>query len=120
MRLARESVLLIVICAVDLVVTLALIGANTASEGNPLMAFYLRYGVGTFVMMKLTLVILPIFIAEWSMQYRPRFVRFMLRAAIAAYVGAYLLLFVVVNTPLMHVDSHKLPSTHARKTMGAR
>jgi len=97
MTLTKESLLLIGICTVDLASTLLLLNKGGATEGNPLMSFYLRYGIGTFVMVKLTLIFLPIFIAEWGKQYRPRFVRFMLRATIAAYVGAYLLVFLAVN-----------------------
>ena len=44
-----------------------------------------------------TLMLLPIFIAEWSKQYRPQFVRTMLRATIATYLGVYLVLFLTVN-----------------------
>lgn len=97
MTLTRESMVLMAICAFDLTSTLLLLNTNMASEGNPLMSFYLRYGIGTFVLMKLTLIFLPIFIAEWSRQYRPRFVRFMLRMAIASYLGIYLVLFLTVN-----------------------
>ncbi len=97
MTLTRESMVLIAICAFDLVSTLLLLNAKQASEGNPLMSFYLRYGIGTFALMKLTLVLLPIFVAEWSRQYRPRFVRFMLRAAIVTYLGIYLMLFLTIN-----------------------
>lgn len=97
MTLTRESLLLITICMADLITTLVLLKHDLAAEGNPLMAFYLTYGVGTFVMVKLTLVILPIFIAEWSRQYRPQFVRLMLRTAIAAYLGVYIALFSAIN-----------------------
>jgi hypothetical protein len=111
MKLTRESLLLLGICAIDLVVTLLLLKKGTAWEGNPLMGFYLRYGVGTFVMMKLTLILLPIFIAEGSRQYRPRFVRVMLRATIAVYLGTYLLLFVSVNLVPIVADAHS-SATH--------
>lgn len=97
MTLTKESMVLMAICVLDLASTLILLNARQATEGNPLMSFYLKYGVGTFVLMKLTLVLLPIFIAEWSRQYRPRFVRFMLRAAIVGYLGTYLLLFMTIN-----------------------
>ena len=97
MTLTKESMVLMAICAFDLTSTLLLLNTNRASEGNPLMSFYLSYGIGTFVLMKLTLIFLPIFIAEWSRQYRPRFVRFMLRTAIAGYLGIYLVLFMTVN-----------------------
>ncbi|MGC8861752.1 MAG: DUF5658 family protein [Armatimonadota bacterium] len=97
LKLTRESIVLIAICVVDLASTLFLLRVHGAREGNPLMAFYLRYGVGTFVLMKLTLIFLPVFVAEWSRQYRPRFVRFMLRAAIVTYAGVYLMLFLTIN-----------------------
>ena len=97
MTITRESIFLIGICAADLASTLVLLHSGTAMEGNPLMSFYLRYGIGTFVMVKLSLVFLPIFIAEWGNQYKPQFVRLMLRATIATYLGAYLLVFLTVN-----------------------
>lgn len=101
MTLTKESLLLIGICTADLASTLLLINSGGAVEGNPLMSFYLRYGIGTFVMVKLSLVFLPIFVAEWGKQYRPKFVRWMLRATIATYVGMYLLVFLTVNTGLV-------------------
>ncbi|MCL5105096.1 MAG: DUF5658 family protein [Armatimonadetes bacterium] len=100
MTLTRESLVLTAICALDLISTLLLLHGKHADEGNSLMAFYLRYGVGTFVMMKAAMVFLPIFIFEWCRQYRPRFVRAMLRATIAAYVSIYVLLFLSINLGL--------------------
>ncbi len=98
MTLTKESLLLIGICTADLASTLYLLQNGMAREGNPLMSYYLRHGIGTFVMIKLSLVFLPIFIAEWCKQFKPRFVRFMLRATIAIYVGSYLLVMLSVNT----------------------
>lgn len=97
MTLTKESIFLIGICMADLASTLLLISSGGAVEGNPLMGFYLRYGIGTFVMVKLTLMFLPIFITEWGKQYKPRFVRLMLRATIAAYLGVYIAVFLTVN-----------------------
>jgi hypothetical protein len=97
MTLTKESQVLIIICLLDLLSTLTLLSNGSAWEGNPLMAFYLRFGVWAFVLMKLLLIFLPIFVMEFSMRYRPRFVKLMLRTAIAAYVGSYLILFVSVN-----------------------
>jgi hypothetical protein len=97
MTLTKESILLIAICTIDLAATLLFINTNSASEGNPLMAFYLRYGIGAFVMMKLALIFLPVFVFEWSRQYRPQFVKFMLRATIVAYLAVYLMLFLTTN-----------------------
>lgn len=101
--LAGESKLLILICLADLASTLILLKGGHASEGNPLMSFYLGFGVWAFVGTKLALVGLPVFIAEWSMRFRPRFVKRMLRGAIAAYVGIYALMFLSVNVlPVPH------------------
>lgn len=97
MTLTKESLFLIGICTVDLASTLLLLNSGGAMEGNPLMSYYLRYGIGTFVLVKLALIFLPIFIAEWGKQYRPRFVRIMLRATIATYLGMYLIVFLTVN-----------------------
>jgi hypothetical protein len=117
--LTRESMVLIAICAADLLSTLFLLQSHGAGEGNPLMAFYLRYGVGTFVMMKLTLMVLPVFIAEWSKQYRPKFVRLMLRTAIVTYVGTYILLFLTVNIGVGTAATAPKPSVPAITTASA-
>lgn len=98
MTLTKESLLLIGICTADLASTLILLQNGMAREGNPLMSYYLKCGIGTFVMIKLSLVFLPIFIAEWCKQFKPGFVRFMLRATIVVYVGSYLLVMLTVNT----------------------
>jgi len=112
MTCTRESLLLIAICTADLISTLLLIGKGGAAEGNPLMGFYLRYGIGTFVMVKLSLIFLPIFIAEWGKRYKPRFVRIMLRATIAAYLGMYLLVFLTVNIANAVERPVYLPAPH--------
>jgi hypothetical protein len=109
----KESFILITICLVDLLVTIHLIGAHRAVEGNPVMAFYLQFGLGTFIVMKLLLLALPIFVAEWSRQYRPHFVKAMMRVAILAYVGAYLMLFLSLNVPTMAAETPGPHTTHA-------
>lgn len=100
----RESQIIVAICLVDLAVTLALLSSSTAREGNPLMNFYLEFGVGAFVIAKLCLLFLPIFVAEWCRQFRPQFVRRMLRLTIVAYLGTYTLLFLQHNVPVILAD----------------
>jgi len=97
MGLMKESVILIGICLADLLATLLLIGGNHAVEGNPVMAYYLKAGTGAFVLAKLALLFLPIFIAEWCRQFKPRFVQRMLQLAIIGYVGLYVTMFVGAN-----------------------
>ncbi len=107
MSLTRESTIITVICLVDLAVTLALLAHSpNVSEGNPLMNFYLQFGVGAFVVAKLCLLFAPIFIVEYCRQYRPRFAQNMLRMAIVAYVGTYALLFLQYNVPVLFADTH--------------
>lgn len=107
MKLMRESLLLILIGLADLVATLLFVGGRGFVEGNPLMAYYLRLGVGAFVLVKLSLLFLPIFVAEWSKRYKPKFVRWMLRGAIVVYVGAYVSLFATVNIlPMAKESAH--------------
>lgn len=120
MRLMRESLLLIAIGLADLFTTLVLLSNRGAREGNPLMAYYLQFGVGVFVVVKLALLLLPIFVAEWSKRYRPRFVRWMLRGAIAAYVGSYLVLFVVVNLAPVAAEKMTAATPEVRAAQHAR
>ena len=109
MTLTKESIILIAICTLDLASTLLLLGAKAASEGNPLMEYYLSIGIGTFIMVKLALIVLPIFVAEYSRRYQPQFVRLMLRATIVAYVGIYAVLFLAVNVAPNFVESITKP-----------
>lgn len=107
MRLMRESLFLIIIGLADLLSTLLMVGMRHATEGNPLMAYYLQAGVGAFVMVKLCLLFFPVFIAEWSKKYKPQFVRVMMRGAIAVYLGSYVTLFLFVNVlPVADTNQH--------------
>lgn len=105
MSITRESQIIAVICLVDLAVTLALLTNTDVREGNPLMGFYLQWGVSAFVIAKLCLLFLPIFVAEWCAQFRPAFTKRMLRFAIVAYVGTYALLFLQHNVPVLLADA---------------
>lgn len=117
LTLMRESWILIAICLTDLLVTLGVLADPRVREGNPLMRYYLDFGVGAFVAVKLVLVVMPIFIAEYSKRYRPAFVKSMLRLAIFAYLGAYVLLFAGVNLRPLTQDyvgfRARLPSASA-------
>lgn len=110
MSLMKESLILIVIGLADLLVTLHLVTYKDVAEGNPLMAYYLQLGVGAFVIVKLMLLVFPIFIAEFSKRYKPQFVKWMLRGAIAMYIGSYLIAFVLVNIKPMLNDRHSAPA----------
>lgn len=112
MTLMKESFILIAVCLSDLAFTVFLLHGDQAAEGNPLMAYYLQFGLGVFVLIKLVLLVFPLIVAEWSKQYRPKFVKTMLRFTIVAYVGGYILLFLGVNVPTM-ADNLAKPNSHA-------
>lgn len=110
MTLMRESWILMGICLADLATTLTLIGGRRFSEGNPLMSYYLELGVWAFVLVKLLLIVMPLVLAEYSKQFRPVFVRSMLRFAIAAYIVSYVTLFAGVNLrPMISELLHPRP-----------
>jgi hypothetical protein len=96
-KLAKESYIIMVICLLDLATTLWLILTGQASEGNPLMSYYLSMGWAVLVVMKIVLLVLPIFVLEWCRRHRTQFVRTMLRITIVAYVSIYALGFLHLN-----------------------
>ncbi len=98
-KIAPESYLLAALCLLDLATTVFWISYRDASEGNPLMSFYLQHGgTSVFIAAKLVLCILPLFIAEWARRTRPRFVQAALRFGIAAYFTLYGLGVMQVNS----------------------
>lgn len=104
MTLMRESLVLAAVCLADLLSTLVLVGHQHASEGNPLMGYYLQLGIGVFILVKLMLVVLPVFILEWSKKFVPTFARRVVRIAIVAYVVVYAGLFLGVNVRPLFAD----------------
>lgn len=114
MRLMRESLILLSLGLWDLLFTLHLMAGQKATEGNPLMAYYLQFGVGAFVIVKLVLLVLPVFVAEWSKRYKPGFVKLMLRGAIVAYAGSYLVGFTLVNIKPMLTERDYVPAPDVR------
>lgn len=90
---ARESYVILAICFLDLLFTAWLITTRRAIEGNPLMSFYLSSGLGMLVGVKVLLVAMPLFVAEWARRHRPQFVHRALRFAIAVYLSVYVIAF---------------------------
>ncbi len=104
--LSAESWTIIVVCVIDLVLTLVLIERGLAEEGNPLMQFYLGYGVWAFVLAKSVLVLAPVVIMEWGRLHRPRTVKLLARAGIASYLGIYAGMFLLINVPAIRLIQH--------------
>lgn len=89
-RVSPESAVLALVCLLDLATTLFWVSYREAAEGNPIMAFYLQRGGATgFIIAKIILCAVPLFVTEWARQYRPNFVRTALRVGIAAYLTFY-------------------------------
>jgi hypothetical protein len=89
MRPSRESLIIAGLCIADLVSTIVLLQHHDASEGNVVMAFYLKYGWLAFVGVKCLLFVPALFIAEWYRRHNPRLVTGTLRLVIVLYVGLY-------------------------------
>ena len=94
LALAKESYIILAICLIDLVLTGWLIHTKQATEGNPIMSFYLSDGIGMMIAVKMVLIAMPLFVAEWARRYRPRFVHRALRLVIAIYISMYIIAFV--------------------------
>ncbi|MFQ3549614.1 MAG: DUF5658 family protein [Armatimonadota bacterium] len=99
LNITKESAIIVFLCCVDLVFTIICLENNSAYEGNPFMSFWLEHGIIAFIIAKMCLVIFPIIIMEWGKQYKPDFVKFMLRTTIIAYISLYLVLFIKINLP---------------------
>jgi len=117
-----ETLILAVICLLDLVSTVYWVRHIDAEEGNPLMAFYLHHGgVAAFAIAKAILCFGPLAVAEWARRHHPRFVHAALRCGIAGYVGLYGLGVFHINkgdTPL--TDPLEFPAAAAVTTTTAR
>jgi len=95
--ISRESIVITVLCILDLVTTAVLLVVGLAEEGNPLMAYCLRHSMATFCLVKLGTVSALIGLAEWYRKQNAEFVRRIMRAAIAAYVLLYFGLLFAIN-----------------------
>lgn len=89
-KIAPESLILALFCLLDLATTLFWIARHGASEGNPLMAYFLeRNGAVGFALAKCATFIPPLMIAEWARRTHPRFVHAALRCGIVGYLALY-------------------------------
>lgn len=98
MSLSRASLVIAGIGIADLVSTLLLRSNFGAAEANPLFRWYLEWGVGWFVVTKLTLVAAPIFLLEYARARKPRFTVNAMRLVVAAYVMLYVVGVARLNT----------------------
>lgn len=95
--ISRECIGLVLICAADTILTAVLIGMGLIQEANPLMAYFVKFGLGTFCVAKMSTVIPLVFVCEWYKKQNPEFVKKALTAGIAAYIGLYVAAVLAVN-----------------------
>ena len=95
--LARETLLLGLVCSADLLLTAILISTGRFTEANPILAHYLQYGLGAMCLVKLASYTVPLALAEWYRQYKPEFVTRLLRVTLFLYVAGYLAGITAVN-----------------------
>jgi hypothetical protein len=81
--------LLAALCLFDLWLTVVLIQQGVATEGNPVLRFYLDAGLPAFIAGKLLLSLVPVFCLCVLRQQRPHFVRKAERAGILLYILCY-------------------------------
>ena len=92
MKLSLESFIILLLCAIDTELTCFMLsGVSDFDEANPIMAWYLRFGVGWFIFIKVLITVFGVAILEWAGYKKPRFVTLASRILIVLY--AILLLF---------------------------
>jgi hypothetical protein len=86
---ALETILLFVICTLDLVSSAWLFHHGLAREANPLLRDFAEAGVAPFAIAKAASFVPALFAIEWYRKLRPGFVLPLARFAIAAYLLIY-------------------------------
>ncbi len=86
----KETILLTLICMVDLTLTLVVIGLGKAVESNPILQPYVSQGMGSFIAAKTFLSMAPLVGLEMVSWVNPKLAKLALRIGIAGYLGVYL------------------------------
>ena len=95
--ISMESIVILLICTLDLVSTVWLLAAGLATEANPLMARLMRHSPALFCGVKMGTVFCLVGVTEWYKRYNPAFARCVMRTAIAVYLTTYLVLVIAIN-----------------------
>jgi hypothetical protein len=87
--LAAETFYLGLVCFADLALTALLLHTGHMTEANPILAYYLQFGLLAMCVVKLASFLIPLAIAEWYRHKRPQFITPLLRAALCLYIAGY-------------------------------
>ncbi len=95
--MSKFGKVLLLICLVDLAMTLLLITSGIAGEANPLLSYYfMNWGATGLVVSKMWLVLIPLFVLEAGQRTCPY-----AKARIVYYykiaIGSYVILFASGN-----------------------
>jgi hypothetical protein len=87
--LAWESITLFMICFVDMCSTLYWVHNHTATEANPLMAYWLHQGDWAFCIAKLLSFVPFLALCAYYRSSRPKLIAVALRSTIVLYATTY-------------------------------
>lgn len=86
-----ESVVLCLLCLVDALVTVLVIGKGWAKEANPLMAFFIEQGVFVFLVAKVASFLPGVVACEYLKSRNPSFALLAIRAGTLGYLAVYVI-----------------------------
>lgn len=96
-RVSIESLILVVICLADMLVTLFCVLSGIAVEQNPIMAACFNRGPGMFVAVKMISFVPFVVAVELYRKKNPSFARSVCRCAIGLYLTLFTILTLGVN-----------------------
>lgn len=98
LTISPVNALLFAVGLADLLTTIIWLKTGRAIEVNPIMAAVLHAGLGLFVMVKLSTLVIYVSVMEWYRRRRnPAFARLMSNVALFGYLGIYFVSFCCVN-----------------------
>lgn len=86
-----EVTVLFLICTLDMLSSAMLFQQQVAVEANPLLRPFADAGLTAFVSAKMVTFVPALAAADWYSRRRPEFIQNLLRIAIIAYLGIYIL-----------------------------
>ncbi len=84
-----ETVLLALLCMLDLGSTIVLVKLGIAKEANPILSPYLGHSVGAFVAAKTFLSVAPLVGIEMLGWLKPGLAKLAIRAGLIGYIAVY-------------------------------
>ena len=95
-----ETIVLVFICLADMISTMYFVAMGMAVEQNPIMASFLDKGPAVFILAKIVSFLPFVVAVEICRRKNPNFAKIACRWAIGAYLAAYVMLTLGVNTHL--------------------